>query len=218
VKLTSEPKPRSARGQTLLRWAQRFLFITGILLLGYVGFTLLEARLFQVSAKRSLEHQIQVEKEQVQKEEGEKEQDENHIQPVINKAAIKTGDVLGRMDIPRLGMSVAVLQGTSSRVLRLGIGHIAGTPLPGEAGNIGIAGHRDTFFRGLKDIRKNDDIQLQTASGLSRYQVDWAKVVANDDQGVLAPSTESALTLVTCYPFYFVGPAPRRFVVRAHKY
>jgi len=197
-----------ARKPRLLRWTQCLLFVTGILLLGYVGFTLLETRLYQVSAKRSLENQIQL----------ENDQDENHTRPVINKTATKTGDVLGRMDIPRLGMSVAVLQGTSSRVLRLGIGHIAGTSLPGETGNIGIAGHRDTFFRGLKDIRKNDEIQLQTVSGLSRYQVDWAKIVANDDQRVLAHSTESALTLVTCYPFYFVGPAPKRFVVRAHKY
>jgi sortase A len=181
---------------------QRLLFITGILLLGYVGFTLLETRLYQVSAKRSLENEIRAEKERPQAQ---------------SKPPVRKGDVLGRMDIPRLGMSVAVLQGTSSRVLRLGIGHIAGTPLPGEDGNIGIAGHRDTFFRGLKDIRKNDEIQLQTTSGLSRYAVDWARVVANDDQSVLAPSSESALTLVTCYPFYFVGPAPKRFVVRAHK-
>ena len=191
-----------ARQPRLLRWIQRLLFITGILLLGCVGFTLLETRLYQVSAKRFLENEIRAEKERPQAQ---------------SKPPVRKGDVLGRLDIPRLGMSVAVLQGTSSRVLRLGIGHIAGTPLPGEDGNIGIAGHRDTFFRGLKDIRKNDEIQLQTASGLSRYAVDWAKVVANDDRSVLAPSNESALTLVTCYPFYFVGPAPKRFVVRAHK-
>jgi sortase A len=201
VKLTIKWR-HPARQPRLLRWIQRLLFITGILLLGYVGFTLLETRLYQVSAKRSLENEIRAEKERPQAQ---------------SKSPVRKGDVLGRMDIPRLGMSVAVLQGTSSRVLRLGIGHIAGTPLPGEDGNIGIAGHRDTFFRGLKDIRKNDEIQLQTASGLSRYAVDWAKVVANDDQSVLAPSKESALTLVTCYPFYFVGPAPKRFVVRAHK-
>jgi sortase A len=201
VKLTIKWR-HPARKPRLLRWIQRLLFITGTLLLGYVGFTLLETRLYQVSAKRSLENEIRDEKERPQAQ---------------SKPPVRKGDVLGRMDIPRLGMSVAVLQGTSSRVLRLGIGHIAGTPLPGEDGNIGIAGHRDTFFRGLKDIRKNDEIQLQTASGLSRYTVDWAKVVANDDQSVLAPSNESALTLVTCYPFYFVGPAPKRFVVRAHK-
>ena len=107
--------------------------------LGYVGFTLLNARLYQVSAKRSLESQIQT----------KKKSDSNPAQ-----AAVKQGDVLGRIDIPRLGISVAVLQGTSSRTLRLGAGHIEGTPLPGETGNSGIAGHRDTFFRELKDIRK----------------------------------------------------------------
>jgi sortase A len=179
------------------------LFTTGTLALAYVGFTLLDARLYQASAKRSLESQIQVE------EEGK---------ATLPKSAVKKGEVLGRMDIPRLGVSVAVLQGTNSRMLRLGAGHIEGTPLPGEAGNSGIAGHRDTFFRKLKDIRANDEIQLQTATGLFRYEVDWAKVVAPDDVSVLAPSTESALTLVTCYPFYLVGPAPKRFVVRAHQY
>ena len=116
-------------------------------------------------------------------------------------------------------MSVAVLPGTRSQILRLGIGHLAGIPLPGETGNVGIAGHRDTFFRGLKDSGKNDEIQLQTASGVLRYEVDWMKVVANDDEECPSlPPPESALTLVTCYPFYFVGPAPKRFVVRANEY
>jgi sortase A len=190
------------RIQRLLRWTERLLFITGILALGYVGFTLLDARLFQVSAKRSLETKIQL------------EQRPHAIHP---KAAIKPGDVLGRLDIPRLALSVAVLQGTRSRMLRLGAGHIENTPLPGEAGNSGIAGHRDTFFRALKDVRKDDEIQFQTATGQFHYEVDWVKVVAPDDQSVLAPSTEFALTLVTCYPFYFVGPAPKRYVVRAHQ-
>jgi sortase A len=202
MKLTIERKI-ARRIPSFLRWTRRLLFITGIVALGYVGFTLLDAKLYQVSAKRSLESQIRFEK---------------GFHEIGPRRAIKTGDVLGRLDIPRLGLSVAVLQGTGRRMLRLGTGHIEGTPLPGEAGNSGIAGHRDTFFRGLKDIRKNDEIQFQTATGLSRYEVDWAKVVAPDDLSVLAPSTESALTLVTCYPFYFVGPAPKRFVVRASKY
>jgi sortase A len=203
MKFTTERRLVPTRVQTLLRWCQRLLYVTGILALGYVGFTLLDAGLYQASARRTPESQIQLGKER------------SEIQP---RPAIKPGDLLGRLDIPRLGLSVAVLQGTRSRMLRLGTGHIEGTPLPGEAGNSGIAGHRDTFFRGLKDIRKNDEIQFQAATGLIRYEVDWAKVVAPDDLSVLAPSTESALTLVTCYPFYFVGPAPKRFVVRAHKY
>jgi LPXTG-site transpeptidase (sortase) family protein len=192
------------RFQKLLRWSQRFLLIIGILALGYVSLNLLDARLYQVSAKRSLESQIQLSKEP------------HDAQP---KPTLKPGDVLGRLDIPSVGLSVAVLQGTSSRVLRRGPGHIEGTPLPGEPGNSGIAGHRDTFFRELKDIRRDDEIQLQTANGLFRYQVDWVKVVEPNDTTVLEPSTpESTLTLVTCYPFYFVGSAPNRFVVRAHKY
>jgi sortase A len=147
------------------------------------------------------------------------ENEHKPVQPApAVKLPIKEGDVLGRMDIPSLGVSVAVLQGTNSRMLRLGAGHIKDTALPGEPGNIGIAGHRDTFFRGLKDIHQKDEIQLQTATGLFRYEVDWARVVTPEDTGVLAPSTDSVLTLVTCYPFYLVGPAPNRFVVRAHLY
>jgi len=202
--LTTEREMHPTRLRRLVRWTQRLLFITGALALGYVGFTLLDARLYQVSAKRSLEGQIRREKEH------------HESQP---KPALKTGDVLGRVDIPRLGISVAVLQGTSSRTLRLGAGHIEGTPLPGDIGNTGIAGHRDTFFHELKDVRENDEIQLQTAKELFHYEVDWVRVVDPDDITVLEPSPSgSTLTLVTCYPFYFVGSAPNRFVVRAHKY
>ncbi len=191
------------RGRWLLRGIRYLLYFGGILALGYVGFTLLDARLYEVSAKRSLENQIQVENEQ---------------DASTPKPEVKNGDVLGRMDIPRLGISVAVLEGTNSRILRLGVGHIKGTALPGDPGNSGIAGHRDTFLRALKDVRRNDEIEIQTANGRFRYQVDWVKVVAPNDTSVLIPSTESALTLVTCYPFYYVGPSPNRFVVRAHKY
>jgi sortase A len=201
----------SARTQRWVRWSRRLFFITGILALSYVGYTLLDARLYQVSAKRSLESQILVEEQHkaIQSE------------PVVVKESEvpgHLGDALGRLDIPRLGVSVAVLRGTNWQMLRLGAGHIEGTPLPGEGGNSGIAGHRDTFFRELKDVRKNDEIQFQTATGLYHYKVDWMAVVAPDDTSVLAPSTGPVLTLVTCFPFEFLGSAPKRFVVRAHKY
>lgn len=183
-----------------LRAIRYILFVIGFVAFAYVGLTLLDARLYQASAKSSLERQIQME-------------------PVRNRSeprpAVKMGDVLGRLDIPRLGLSVAISQGTTSRILRLGAGHIIGTPLPGEAGNSVIAAHRDTFFRELKDVHSNDEIQIQTAAGLFRYQVDWVKIVSPDDAAVLGPSTEATLTLITCYPFYFVGPAPKRFVVHA---
>jgi sortase A len=195
------------RTRWLLHGSRYFFLIAGLLALAYVGFTLLDARMYQASAKRSLETQIiQV----VKAEKGP--------ETIQSKRAVKEGDILGRLDIPRLSVSVAILQGTNSRMLRLGAGHIEGTPLPGEGGNSGIAGHRDTFFRDLKDVRQRDQIELQTATSLLRYEVDWVGVVAPDDVSVLAPSTESVLTLVTCYPFYFVGPAPKRFVVQAHQY
>ena len=113
--------------------------------------TLLDARFYQASAKHSLETQIQTSKRDRTR--------------ASSRPPVKQGDVLGRIDIPRLGMSFAILQGTNSRTLRLGAGHIEGTPLPGEPGNSGIAGHRDTFFRDLRNIRPNDEIQLQTATG-----------------------------------------------------
>jgi sortase A len=203
-----------AKTHGIVRWSRRFFFTTGIVALGYVGFTIVDARLHQASAERSLKSQIEIRKEQPMG--GSSELCAGGCLPVV-RPPVKKGDVLGLMDIPRLGLTVAVLQGTSSRILRLGAGHIEGTPLPGESGNIAIAGHRDTYFRDLKDIRPKDEIQLQTATTLLRYEVDWVKVVDPDDLSVLAPSTESALTLVTCYPFYLVGPAPRRFVVHAHQ-
>jgi len=133
------------------------------------------------------------------------------------RPAVKEGDLLGRIDIPRLKIGVAILEGTSSQTLRLGVGHIEGTALPGEPGNMGIAGHRDTYFRPLKDIRQNDDIQIQTPTGLAKYKVDWIQITAPGDGGIVAVTSNSSLTLVTCYPFYYVGSAPERYVVHAHR-
>jgi sortase A len=185
-----------------MRWTQFIFIITGILALSYVALTLISARVYQKNALSMLDKQIEVE------EEHKKEQ---------TPPTFKEGDVLGRIDIPRIGVSVAILQGTTSRTLRLGVGHIQGTALPGEPGNIGIAGHRDTYFRALKDIRRDDMIQLETATGITRYEVDLIQITSPSDVGVLAPADESSLTLVTCYPFYYIGAAPKRFIVHAHK-
>jgi len=143
----------------------------------------------------------------------EEEQDEVNLP----RSTAKEGDVLGRIEIPRFGMIVAIVEGTTSRTLNVGVGHIKGTALPGEPGNIGIAGHRDTYFRALKDIKLGDEIRIQAVTGLSRYKVDRVQIVHPDDISVLAPSTASAITLVTCYPFYFIGAAPQRFVVHAYQ-
>jgi sortase A len=126
------------------------------------------------------------------------------------------GEPLGRLEAPRLGLSVMVSQGVSNRTLRRSAGHIPGTALPGELGNVGIAGHRDTFFRPLKEIRKNDTLTLTTLEGTYQYVVDSTEIVAPDNVKVLDPTDRPILTLVTCYPFYYVGSAPKRFIVQAH--
>jgi sortase A len=122
---------------------------------------------------------------------------------------------LAVLRIPRLRLEVPVLPGTDDPTLDRGVGHIDDTALPGADGNSGIAGHRDGFFRGLKDIAEGDVIELETATVKEIYRVERTWVVDPADVWVLDPTSTRVLTLVTCYPFYYVGPAPRRFIVRA---
>ncbi len=122
---------------------------------------------------------------------------------------------LGVLDIPSLRLQVPVLEGTDDLTLNRGVGHISGTGTLGGDGNIGIAGHRDGFFRVLKDIHVGQTIDVYTQRGRSRYVVDEIQIVSPDDVSVLAPRAEPSLTLVTCYPFYFVGSAPSRYIVHA---
>ena len=117
--------------------------------------------------------------------------------------------------IPKIGLEVPVLEGTDDVNLNRGVGRIEGTAVPGGAGNLGIAGHRDGFFRGLKDVARGDAITLDTLSGPETFVIDDIRIVSPDDVSVLDQTSQSVLTLVTCYPFYFVGDAPQRYIVRA---
>ncbi len=122
---------------------------------------------------------------------------------------------LGRLTIPRLGLTVMVAEGVDAHTLRRAAGHVPGTSPLGGAGNVAIAAHRDGFFRPLKDVRVGDDVVVTTSATLSRYRVEWVEVVPPSDASSLAPTSYAALTLVTCHPFYYVGAAPDRFIVRA---
>jgi sortase A len=122
---------------------------------------------------------------------------------------------LGVLDIPSLRLSVPVLEGTDDLTLDRAVGHIRGTAPLGGSGNIGVAGHRDGFFRGLKDIHIGDAIELHSRGGTSRYLVDEIQIVPPNDVSVLDAGAKPSLTLVTCYPFYFVGSAPLRYIVHA---
>jgi len=123
--------------------------------------------------------------------------------------------VIGRLEIPRLNLAVMVREGADEGTLSRAVGHIPGTALPGNVGNVGLAGHRDTFFRSLRNIRAEDTIELETTGGTYRYVVKSTRIVTPRDVSVLEASGGETLTLVTCYPFYYVGSAPKRFIVHA---
>ncbi|HKV78775.1 MAG TPA: class D sortase [Candidatus Sulfotelmatobacter sp.] len=132
--------------------------------------------------------------------------------------SVSAGDrprTLAVLRIPKIAMEVPVADGTDSLTLNYAVGRISGTARPGEAGNIGIAGHRDTFFRGLKDLSVGDRLELESRSGRATYVVNRIRIVGPENVAVLKPGTVPTLTLVTCYPFYFVGNAPKRYIVSA---
>jgi sortase A len=121
----------------------------------------------------------------------------------------------GKIDIPSVGLSAIVLEGDDENILRLAVGHIPGTAVPGHSGNVGIAGHRDTFFRPLRKISVGDEILFSTTAGTFTYRVVSLRIVPPDAIEVLDDTERPTLTLVTCYPFYYIGAAPKRFIVRA---
>jgi sortase A len=125
------------------------------------------------------------------------------------------GDLLGRIEIPRLHVSAAIIEGDDTDDLRHAVGHIPGTALPWESGNIGLAGHRDSFFRSIGSLRDGDQIVLTTIRGTFQFRAAEFAIVKPDDVGVLSSVQQPALTLVTCYPFHYIGSAPKRFVIRA---
>lgn len=135
----------------------------------------------------------------------------------VETIPIADGGVIGEIEVPRLRLKAIVVQGDSEKLLRRSVGHLPETALPGEAGNIALAGHRDGLFRPLKDVRPGDAITLRTRDQEIQYQVEWTAVVPPTAMRVIQPTSEPALTLITCFPFYYVGAAPERFVVRARK-
>jgi sortase A len=169
--------------------------------LSYCGFVMVDAWVFQQRESRHLERLLA-----------------NHHQVKGQRAhAMVASGLIGRLEIPRLGLSAMLIEGDDQKTLRRAVGHIPGTPLPGQPGNVALTGHRDTFFRPLRNIRASDIIVVTTLQGQYRYRVVSTRVVRPDNVAVLNPSAGEILTLVTCYPFYFVGAAPDRFIVRAER-
>ena len=201
----------------ILKWAQRALFACAVLFLGYCGFALADAWIFQRRESRDFDRLLS--DQRVVASGGAPQLFRQGFLKNSPKGApaAATDGLIGRIKIPRLLLSAVVVEGIGRTTLRRVVGHIPGTALPGQPGNVGLAGHRDTLFRPLKDLRIQDEIQFSTLRGDFKYVVESLIIVEPDNVAVLAPSQENELTLVTCYPFFYVGPAPRRFVVRARQ-
>ena len=191
------------RCRFLLRTSQYIFLVLGLAALSYCGFALLDATLYQSYQKRSFEKIGR--------------SSASTPAPLVADQVTRTGSPLGLLEIPSIGFSAVVLEGVDAPTLQRAVGHVPGTALPAQPGNVAIAGHRDTFFRPLRNIQKHDEITLTTRRQSYRYRVAWTEVVGPDDTHVLESLPQSTLTLITCYPFYSVGAAPKRFVVRADR-
>jgi LPXTG-site transpeptidase (sortase) family protein len=137
--------------------------------------------------------------------------------PLGGARVLVPGELLGSVRIERLGVAAEIREGESDSVLRDGVGHLSDTPWLGAPGNVALAGHRDTVFRALRDITPGDVIEIVTTERTARYAVEATSVVTPDDLSVLEPAGGSRLTLITCYPFNYIGSAPNRFIVRARE-
>ena len=186
-------------------WVSRGLIAAGLAGLGYYSVVTVHTWRFQRAAKLQVEQMVSVERPATVRE---------HPKDVSKPLAI--GEIIGRVDIPRLKLSAAVAEGDDDKTLGKAVGHLPDTPLPWHrSGNVALAAHRDGLFRALEGIRLNDDVRLFTSRGNFHYRVTKTHIVDPDDVWVIAPTEAPTITLITCYPFSFIGNAPRRFIVQA---
>jgi LPXTG-site transpeptidase (sortase) family protein len=206
-----------------------FLSIAIVALAAYM-YVLLDSTLYQAYAEWRFEQQLDgrsgtvfgflVDRLGIRRAEDETPamtKDEEAQPPPGLPAQPEKGAVLGRLEIPRLRVSVMVREGVDDATLRKALGHVPGTAIPGRTGNVAVSGHRDTFFRPLRFIRKDDVIRFVTEQGRFEYLVESTRVVTPKNVEVLNATAQPTMTLITCYPFYYLGHAPKRFIVRARQ-
>lgn len=200
--MTTRPAPI----RRALRAVEAFLWLAGVLALGTCAAALAEERFYQDAQARALER---VRSKPRRGPETAVARDPGRTAGGLDPAFV------ARLEIPRLRLAAFVREGDGPRTLRIAVGHVPGTALPGQPGNVCLAAHRDGFFRGLASLRPGDSVRLVTRTATYAYHVDDARIVDPDETGLLAPTAMPTLTLVTCYPFAWIGPAPRRYVVTA---
>jgi len=201
--------PPTGSGLAVRRWVAGLLVLAGAAMLAWSAALVIDARLSQDGARQSLERATRAQSSAAPHDVI------GALRPATAIPIAARGSPIAELLIPRVRLSSIVLHGSDARTLRRGPGHLETTPLPGERGNVAIAGHRDTFFRQLRDVKVGDDIFVNTPRGAFHYRITSARVVNARDVSVLEPTDDEVLTLVTCYPFWVLGPAPDRFVVRA---
>jgi sortase A len=195
---------RDSGGSRVARWLEICLWAFGCLALGYCAFLWGRAQYDQAEGNWALEQALPGDPTTV-------------AGPSTRTPNGTEGSLVGRIDIPRLDLSAVVFEGTSDDTLSRGVGHLSGSASPGENGNLVLAGHRDTFFRELRNIRQGDEVTIIGLDGEFEYRVESTTIVEPDQTEVLQPSDDATLTLITCYPFRYIGNAPQRFIVRATK-
>lgn len=232
-----EEQPRVGLRKAL-RWGEYFFLVTGFLCLAVVLFTMAQSSVYQSFENYRLEQNLNGREATIagyvrsffgevneapmdadkRVAEAPNEKEESRPQPAARIIPeVPPGDVVGRIEIPRLGISAIVREGVDHKTLGRAVGHVPSTALPGASGNVAVAAHRDTFFRPVRDIRKGDVIRMVTDHGTYEYHVESMKIVTPRDVEVLDPTKQPMMTLVTCYPFNYIGSAPKRFIVRARQ-
>jgi LPXTG-site transpeptidase (sortase) family protein len=201
----------------MLKWIERTLLVVGVVVGLWCAKILIVARYTQ---SLSIPEQYVTVNHSLPGDEGSADSTEGtpgSRGTAGTRSAPRRGAVLARLEAPTLHLSTIVLEGSDDGTLARGAGHIEDTPFPGDAGNIGIAGHRDTVFRPLRNAKPGDELDLKTANRVDRYRVTRTLIVKPDDVYVLDPTSTPTLTLVTCWPFEFIGHAPKRFIVQAER-
>jgi sortase A len=198
----------SGISRTAGRFAQRILLIAGLFAVGYTVCSTAARYAYQAHEKEIFERSVALRRTPTPPN--------TELPASSQPEPLAAGSLVGKIQIERLKISAIIKEGVDDQTLNVAVGHIPSTALPGQVGNMGVAAHRDTLFRNLKDVRRDDRIRLTTLQGEYVYRVVSLRIVQPTDVSVLDPKPgEKALTLVTCYPFYFVGHAPQRFIVRA---
>jgi len=195
-----------ARTDRIVRWVERGLLVMGMACLVWVGASWARATAYQAEQQARLAR-LSAANDRLVPVPGRIDAVERH----------EGAPPIGRLEIPRIGLSAVVMEGDDEATLKVAVGHLPDTPFPWQEGNAALAGHRDTFFRPLRRVQNGDEIRLVTPRGTFRYRTTRQLVVDPDELWVLDASPAATLTLITCYPFDFVGPAPRRFVVHAER-